>query len=100
MQFYALSLVCLAALLAWPSAVCCQNPEQIHLSYGYNASEMVVTWSTSAASSSVVNYGSSQFDVSRKQTGQSWRFTEGNPNGLQYMHRVVLKVRATLVHSA
>lgn len=91
MQFYALPLVCLAALLAGPSAVCCQNPEQIHLSYGYNASEMVVTWSTSAASSSVVNYGISQFDVSRKQTGQSWRFTEGNPNGLQYMHRVVLK---------
>ncbi|XP_062501462.1 acid phosphatase type 7-like [Corticium candelabrum] len=68
-----------------------QGPEQIHMSYGYEPNEMVFMWSTDESSSSVVHYSPANDSTQiKRQEGESWRFTYGNPDGLQYMHRVRL----------
>ena len=71
------------------------GPEQIHIAYGDFASEMTIMWSTSSVqelSSSIVLYGLAPKNYSLKAEGKFALFTEGNPDGLQYVHRVVLKV--------
>ena len=71
------------------------GPEQIHIAYGNFASEMTIMWSTSSVqelSSSFVFYGLAPKNYSLKAEGKFALFTEGNPDGLQYVHRVVLKV--------
>lgn len=72
------------------------GPEQVHISYGDYPSEMTVMWSTSNSSdfaSSVVLYGLAPKNYSLKAKGKFVLFTEGNPDGLKYIHRVVLQVR-------
>lgn len=81
-------LVCACIALA-----AARGPEQIHISFGYHPSQMIVMWSTEEYGDSVVMYGKDQFHLSNKQSGSCWRFTDGNPRGLQYMHRVLLEVR-------
>ena len=69
-------------------------PEQIHLSYGSNSSEMVVIWSTkSSVQSSKVLYSTIR-PGSPVQTAVATevKFTKGNPDGLQYLHRAVMMV--------
>lgn len=66
------------------------EPEQIHLSLGENASQMVVTWTTfNATNSSVVLYGKNALD--RMAHGKQSKFIDG---GLErrviYIHRVYL----------
>ena len=68
------------------------QPEQLHLSYGYDPSQMTVVWSTPDSSSSVVLYGVTPYKLSSNETGVCWEFTEDNPDGLHYVHKVVLKV--------
>ena len=71
------------------------GPEQIHIAYGNSASEMTVMWSTSSVqelSSSFVLYGLAPKNYSLKAEGKFALFTEGNPDGLHYVHRVVLQV--------
>ena len=68
------------------------QPQQVHLSYGFEPSQMVVMWSTAESSPSVVLYGLTPSNLTMKQSGTTWKFTYGNPNGLQYMHKVVLQV--------
>lgn len=70
------------------------GPEQIHISYGDNPNEMTIMWSTSNSSefaSSVVLYGLAPKNYSLKARGKFVLFTEGNPDGLKYIHRVVLR---------
>jgi hypothetical protein len=52
---------------------------------------MFVMWSTAEFGDSTVAYGTDQFHLSSKKNGTCWRFTYGNPNGLQYIHRVLLE---------
>ena len=76
------------------------GPEQIHIAYGNSPSEMTVVWSTSAVqelSSSFVLYGLAPKNYSLKAEGKFVVFTEGNPDGLHYVHRVVLEVRLTIL---
>ena len=73
-----------------------KGPEQIHIAYGSTASEMVVMWSTSENSSSIVHYRHSSATNSTKVTfrdGECRLFTFGNEKGLQYIHWVHLTVR-------
>ena len=84
-------IVCViyAFLVTSASAV---GPEQVHISFGYQPSQMFVMWSTAQFGDSTVAYGTDQFHLSSKKNGTCWRFTYGNPNGLQYIHRVLLEV--------
>ena len=72
-------------------------PEQVHISYGYQPSQMVVMWSTEEYGDSVVTYGKDLFHLSTRRSGSCWRFTDGNPQGLQYLHRVLLEVGGAAV---
>ncbi|XP_071958115.1 acid phosphatase type 7-like [Antedon mediterranea] len=66
-------------------------PEQIHISYGDNPTEMVVVWSTPSPGVPSVLYGLVNDNKTEQATGTSKHFTFGNPDGLQYLHRVKLK---------
>ena len=72
------------------------GPEQIHIAYGDSPSEMTILWSTSNSTelaSSIVLYGLAPKNYSSQAEGKFVLFTEGNPDGLKYIHRVVLQVR-------
>ena len=72
------------------------GPEQIHIAYGESPSEMTIVWSTSNSTelaSSVVLYGLAPNNYSLKAEGNFVLFTEGNPDGLKNIHRVVVQVR-------
>lgn len=79
------------------------GPEQIHIAYGDSPSEMTILWSTSNStelSSSVVLYGLAPKNYSSQTKGKFVLFTEGNPDGLKYIHRVVLQVSLQIVYAA
>ena len=83
--------VSLAALLSIVVLAGAQ-PEQVHLSYGYDPSQMTVVWSTPDNSSTTVLYGLTPYNLDSSDTGVCWEFTEDNPDGLHYVHMVVLQV--------
>lgn len=66
------------------------QPEQIHISYGNNANEIVVTWSTlNDTKESTVEYGIGGMILQAK--GVSQLFKDGGPKQRsQYIHRVTL----------
>ncbi|XP_041353434.1 acid phosphatase type 7-like [Gigantopelta aegis] len=68
------------------------KPEQVHLSYGRNASEMVVTWSTqNVKSDSIVKYGLDSGSLNMEAKGYSTKFVDGGQlHHTQYIHRVRL----------
>lgn len=68
-----------------------QQPEQVHIAYGKNIFEIVVTWSTSnRTNSSIVEYGIGGLIL--RQEGSSKLFIDGGPEKRsQYIHTVVLK---------
>jgi hypothetical protein len=79
-------------------------PEQLHLSYGYSPNQMVVMWATKQDSKSRLHVrprfipssdGVSKWTIVE---AERWTFTnlEGNPNGLQTLHRVNLTVSTSL----
>lgn len=78
--------------ICWTAVANAQGPEQVHISFGYQPSEMIVMWSTADYGDSLVLYGRDQFHLNSKSNGSCWKFTYGNPDGLQYMHRVLLEV--------
>ena len=67
-------------------------PEQVHISFGYKPSQMFVMWSTAEFGDSQVAYGRDLLHLNSTKNGSCWRFSLGNPRGLQYMHRVLLEV--------
>lgn len=70
------------------------GPEQIHIAYGDSPKQMTIMWSTSSVqelASSYVLYGLAPKNYSVKAKGKFVLFTEGNPSGLHYVHRVLLE---------
>lgn len=67
------------------------QPEQVHLAYGDNTSEIIVTWSTfNNTKVSIVEYGINGFALSA--IGSSKLFVDGGPKKhSQFIHRVVLR---------
>lgn len=67
------------------------QPEQIHLAYGDNTSEIIVTWSTiNNTEESIVEYGINGFAL--RAVGSATLFVDGGPEKhAQYIHRVALK---------
>jgi len=66
-------------------------PEQVHIGYYDKPSQMTVSWSTAMLSSSVVHYGTSPLKLTSTATGTCSRFTYGNENGKQFVHKVLLE---------
>lgn len=66
------------------------QPEQIHLAFGDNTSQIVVTWSTfNQTTESVVEYGINGFAL--RAFGAATLFVDGGPKKhAQYIHRVFL----------
>lgn len=66
------------------------QPEQVHIAYGKNVYEIVVTWSTvNNTPNSVVEYGINGLALT--STGSSKKFVDGGQGKhTQYIHRVVL----------
>ena len=78
------------------------GPEQIHIAYGDSPTKMTVMWATSAVdelASSIVYYGRAPRNYSLKARGEHVLFTEGNPQGLKFVHRVGLEVQRTRVYA-
>lgn len=72
------------------------GPEQVHISYGDTPSEMIVVWSTgniSPNSTSFVTYGLNSDKLDMVVKANDAVLTEGNPNGLDQIHRAVMTVR-------
>jgi hypothetical protein len=72
------------------------GPEQVHISYGDTPSEMIVVWSTgniSPNSTSFVTYGLNSDKLDMVVKASDAVLTEGNPNGLDQIHRAVMTVR-------
>lgn len=67
------------------------QPEAVHLAYGENIRDIVVTWSTrDDTKESIVEYGIGGFILTAK--GNSTLFVDGgNEKQQQYIHRVLLK---------
>jgi len=67
------------------------QPRHVHLAYGANTSEVVVTWSTEGFSgNSIVNYGRSMFRLDDSARGNSTLFVDATKVNKQWIHRVHL----------
>lgn len=90
----ALVFLCLCALICAAASVppIGTQPEQVHISYPGIKNSVVVTWSTSNKTESIVEYslwGEALF--SQKAKGNYTIFTDGGPeNRTMYIHRVTL----------
>ena len=94
-QFLFLSLVISSATAAPVKSV--RGPQQIHIAYGEFPSEMVIVWSTDnltnlGLDTSFVHYGLAPYNYTLTAKGNYANLTHGNPNGLQFIHRVKLEV--------
>jgi len=62
------------------------QPRHVHLAYGHNTSEMVITYSTlDDTDESLVEYGTDMFNLKLNSSGNSVKFTDVET---QYIHRV------------
>lgn len=90
-----MTLLCLLALFVTTAFAHCDvfwyQPEQVHLAFGRDVHEIVVTWSTfNDTGQSVVEYGIGGFIL--RATGTSKLFVDGGPKKrAQYIHRVTLR---------
>ncbi|XP_011432423.3 acid phosphatase type 7 isoform X1 [Magallana gigas] len=67
------------------------HPNGVHITFGDKVSDAIVMWSTAGNCSTSVEYGLGPWDLSLRAAGETKEFTESNPNGQRYLHRVVLK---------
>ena len=71
------------------------GPEQVHISYGNTADEMIVVWSTANITknlTSYVTYGVTSGQLDKMVKGRHAVLTEGNPNGLDQIHKAIMTV--------
>merc|ERR1712002_32526 len=68
------------------------QPRHVHLAYGHQTTEVVVTYSTlTDTDQSVVEFGTEMFQLDKKSLGSSTKFVDGGKaNSTQYIHRVHL----------
>jgi hypothetical protein len=88
-------LVSLTYSAPWPEQSEIHGPEQVHISYGNTPNEMIVVWSTGNISmnyTSFVTYGLNSADLDMIVKASDALLTEGNPNGLDQIHRGVMTV--------
>uniref|UniRef100_V5G6R9 Purple acid phosphatase n=1 Tax=Anoplophora glabripennis TaxID=217634 RepID=V5G6R9_ANOGL len=83
-------IFCVCASFSYGNIVW-QQPEQVHIAYGNNIFEIVVTWSTfNETPSSIVEYGIGGLIL--QEVGTSKIFTDGGElHRSQYIHKVTLK---------
>ncbi|XP_026288877.1 acid phosphatase type 7 [Frankliniella occidentalis] len=84
-----LPLFIVYSLLSPCSATDYFQPEQIHLSYGENVYDIVVTWTTYSDCKSSVEYGIEH--IALKAHGNTTKFIDGgSERRVMYIHRVLL----------
>lgn len=83
-------IFCLCLSLSYGDIVW-QQPEQVHIAYGSNVYEIVVTWSTfNETPNSIVEYGIGGLIL--QEEGTSKIFVDGGElHRSQYIHKVTLK---------
>ncbi|GFO20646.1 purple acid phosphatase [Plakobranchus ocellatus] len=67
------------------------KPEQVHLSCGDTATDMVVMWTTVAPCDTHVVFSDKPWNFSRKVEGQAMEIKGKEDRSQKYIHRVVLK---------
>ncbi|XP_062582232.1 acid phosphatase type 7-like isoform X1 [Saccostrea cucullata] len=67
------------------------HPEEVHITFGDKVSDVVIMWSTVGNCSSSVEYGPGPWGLAHRAQGETKLFTETNPNGKHYLHRVEVK---------
>jgi len=79
----------LSAGLAMSDYPVLTQPEQVHLSYGGDATEMVVTWVTMSVCNSTVEYGLQTIDI--ESQGTMTKFMDGgDEKRVIYIHRATM----------
>lgn len=69
------------------------GPEQVHIAYGNSPDEMIVVWSTgNITAKSFVTFGLNSAKLDRMAPASDAILTEGNPNGLNQIHRAIMTV--------
>ena len=79
----------------WPEYSNIHGPEQVHIAYDETPDKMIVVWSTaniSLDSTSFVTYGLNSGKLDMIVNASDAILTEGNPNGLNQIHRAVMTV--------
>ena len=97
-SFTVIFLVSLIYSAPWPenTNIDVRGPEQVHIAYDETPDKMIVVWSTantSANSTSFVTYGLNAGKLDMVVKASDAILTEGNPTGLNEIHRAVMTVR-------
>mmetsp|Transcript_17743 Transcript_17743/g.38532 ORF Transcript_17743/g.38532 Transcript_17743/m.38532 type:complete len:431 (-) Transcript_17743:105-1397(-) len=84
--------VCLGRVSCIPTTTAPKTtPEQIHIAWGQQPSEMSVTWTTEMDAASFVEWGiSGGNNYTARANATTSHFTENNPSGKQWVHRALI----------
>ncbi|KAK3579398.1 hypothetical protein CHS0354_029706 [Potamilus streckersoni] len=67
------------------------RPEQIHISFGKKANDIVIVWATKANDISIVEYHTENKQKTTQERGETIRLLKDNEDGAQYLHRVEIR---------
>jgi len=84
------SFLCLVFVTFHATTADPKGPEQIHISFGPSPNKMYVMWSVSQLGTSNVTYTPLPTTIVLRAIPHCWKFTKGNPSGLQYLCRAEL----------
>lgn len=93
--FTIIFLVSLIHSAPWHTNTDIHGPEQVHIAYDETPDKMIVVWSTgniALNSTSFVTYGLNSGKLDMVVNASDAILTEGNPNGLNQIHRAVMTV--------
>lgn len=85
-----LAAICLAFVTCHLVTATPKGPEQIHISFGPSPNKMYVMWSMSQLGVTNVTYDPLSSTITLRAIPYCWKFTKGNPSGLQYLCRAEL----------
>ncbi|XP_065915755.1 uncharacterized protein [Dysidea avara] len=91
-------IICLVFITCHVTAEDPKGPEQIHISFGPSPNKMYVMWSVSQLETSNVTYSPIPTTLVLRAIPHCWKFTKGNPSGLQYLCRAELNVSPGAMH--